>query len=139
MRCTEVPSVQDGEPWRVPEMQAPDFGRRSGIAHPVQIWHDYWRHRDRVLRFMGRCIVCLLPTWAFDDGDNDPRGVLGDHAYWSTDLDYRGFAYDITTCVSCANSEARWRQAKYLAERELDSRRLGNPPHRLILIRRADS
>lgn len=45
-----------------------------------QKWHDCWRGVDRVMRFYGACAACGRRTYAFDDGENDPRGVLGDHA-----------------------------------------------------------
>jgi hypothetical protein len=45
-----------------------------------QHYHDGWRHTDRTCRFYGPCAYCSIWTYAFDDGENDPRGVLGDHA-----------------------------------------------------------
>ena len=45
-----------------------------------QKWHDSWRQVDRVMRYYGACYCCGIRTYAFDDGENDPRGVLGDHA-----------------------------------------------------------
>ena len=51
-----------------------------------QRWHDGWRGVDRVMRYYGTCKSCGTRTYAFDDGENDPRGVLGDHANDSIDL-----------------------------------------------------
>lgn len=31
------------------------------------------------MRFYGCCEICNIRTYAFDDGENDPRGMLGDH------------------------------------------------------------
>jgi hypothetical protein len=109
--------------WRVPRGQDPDFGRKASVSHPVQIWYDGWRNRERVLRSKGRCVVCLRPTWAFDDGENDPRGVLGDSAYWYTDLTHNGIEYAVTTCALCANDYDRYQQAQQLGREMLDTGR----------------
>lgn len=45
-----------------------------------QTYHDSWRGTERVCRFYGPCAYCGTWTYAFDDGENDPRGVLGDYA-----------------------------------------------------------
>lgn len=45
-----------------------------------QKWHDSWRNVDRIMRYYGACKSCGRRTYAFDDGENDPRGVLGDHS-----------------------------------------------------------
>jgi len=60
--------------------------RLSFTVSSPQRWHDAWRHTDRVMRFYGPCTVCGTRTYAFDDGENDPRGVLGDHASDQLDL-----------------------------------------------------
>lgn len=45
-----------------------------------QLYADDWRGGiRRVCEFKGACLVCGRRTFAFTDGDNDPRGVLGDH------------------------------------------------------------
>lgn len=49
------------------------------VDSPQEI-HDAWRNTDRIMRYYGPCKVCGIRTYAFDDGDNDPRGMLGDHA-----------------------------------------------------------
>lgn len=45
-----------------------------------QRYRDDWRQTERVMRYYGRCSCCGTRTYAHDDGENDPRGVLGDHA-----------------------------------------------------------
>lgn len=110
-------------PWRPPNGGPPDFGRRSCIDHPVQVWYDAARHRDRFVFYMGRCVVCLVPTWRFDDGENDPRGVLGDHAYWATGLTRRGVEFAVTTCATCANDQDKYLRALVLGHEMLDTDR----------------
>lgn len=79
----------------------------------VQTYHDVWRQQDRVMRYQGRCVVCSRPTWAFDDGANDPRGPLGDNALWVTLTDPD--EHEIRTCAVCANDEPSYRRALALA------------------------
>ena len=108
-------------------MKGPEFTRKASFAHPVQIWYDPWRQRDRIVRFIGLCIVCTTPTWAFDDGENDPRGVLGDAACWPSGFDFRGAEYDVNTCSMCANTYETYKQAQDLARAELAARVSGKP------------
>lgn len=115
------------EPVQVPDGQRPMFDRNSSYTRPVQIWHDSMRNRDRTVRFIGLCIECRTPTWAFDDGENDPRGVLGDAACWPTDLTYRGEEYEVTTCSVCANDYEKYRRAQRAAQAELAARHQGLP------------
>lgn len=83
--------------------------RRTGEAAmctPVQVWRDAWRDTDRVLRYAGQCVTttCQQLTWAFDDGENDPRGVLGDAAaspLHAADYDMAGPS--VALCFGCAN------------------------------------
>jgi hypothetical protein len=81
--------------------------RRSRTSPPVGnravIWHDAWRGTDRVLRWQGPCLCCLAQTWAFDDGENDPRGVLGDATLWPVDVEFDGEEYEARACALCAN------------------------------------
>lgn len=49
------------------------------VDSPQKI-RDDWRQTDRVMRYYGPCRTCGTRTYAFDDGENDPRGMLGDHA-----------------------------------------------------------
>lgn len=52
----------------------------SFTADSPQLWHDDWRNTDRIMRYYGECSACGRRVYGFDDGENDPRGVLGDHA-----------------------------------------------------------
>lgn len=80
--------------------------RRARPAEETQVmvWHDVWRNADRVLRWKGPCLGCGRQTWAFDDGQNDPRGVLGDAASWPVAVDGPdGGEVDVRACAICAN------------------------------------
>jgi hypothetical protein len=72
---------------------------------PVQVWWDAWRARDRVLRYRGRCVLCGWLLWAFDDGDNDPRGMLGDFTagFSLAAADYDRQGPTVGLCCRCAN------------------------------------
>jgi hypothetical protein len=66
----------------------------------VQIYHDSWRGTNRTCRYRGDCRACDRRTYAFDDGQNDPRGPLGDHAYWPVE---NATGVKVTACAVCAN------------------------------------
>lgn len=85
---------------------------------PVRVVYDGWRQRDRILRYTGPCVVCDRKTWSFDDGENDPRGMLGDNALWVSTFEVDGKDVDVRTCAICANDEPSYR----LAERALHMR-----------------
>jgi hypothetical protein len=90
------------------------------VAARWQITHDDWRNADRSLRWWGRCPVCNRNVWAFDDGENDPRGVLGDNALWpSTFEDRHGRETEIATCAVCANDEPSYRVAERMAIQQM--------------------
>ena len=83
-----------------------------------QLWRDSWREADRVCRFKGRCVVCGRRTYAFDDGENDPRGVLGDHAASPVVArDYDDAGPDVPACFMCMNEEPSYRYALEHARR----------------------
>jgi len=91
-------------------------GLRTIHDHPVRVVYDGWRGRDRVLRYYGACIVCDRKTWAFDDGENDPRGMLGDHALWTTTAELRdGSEIELRTCAICANDYGAYQTALSMA------------------------
>lgn len=74
---------------------------------------DSWRGGViRVAHFMGKCVGCGIRTYAFEDGENDPRGFLGDHAsdpLVATDYGYAG--KDVPLCFSCGNdTEAKYKR-----------------------------
>jgi hypothetical protein len=87
---------------------------------PVQVWHDSWRNADRVLRYVGNCVVCGMPTWAADDGDNDPHGVLGDHASRALHaVDFIGSTGpDVALCAVCGTDEPSRSHAVTVAHAE---------------------
>src|ERR1043165_5014976 len=65
----------------------------AALNTPVQTWYSPWAGAERVFRNVGRCFTCKEPVWAFDDGENDPRGVLGAataRPLHAEDLDVRG-------------------------------------------------
>lgn len=72
-----------------------------------QLWHDSWRNTDRIIRYQGRCFICRKRTFAADDGENDPRGVLGDHAASPLHAhdDATMVGPDLILCFNCANEE----------------------------------
>lgn len=96
------PPPRLAEPVRVTE---PRLTGEAALAAPVQVWYDGWRSRDRVLRYRGRCVVCGWLLWGFDDGENDPRGILGDFtAGFSLDAeDYDQVGPPVGLCCGCAN------------------------------------
>lgn len=101
----------------------PQLGGESVTAAQVQIWHDPWQYRDRILRYRARCIQCGWLLWAADDGDNDPLGVLGDCTADAsidgprlreiTGID-AGFTSEwrIGLCYGCSNSQDQYRAAR---------------------------
>lgn len=88
-----------------------------------QLWHDSWRNQDRVIRYKGRCFSDRCDhrrTFAADDGENDPRGVLGDHA--TSPLvaeDYEMIGPDLILCFDCANEYSSYKEALIYAKRKL--------------------
>ena len=90
-----------------------DF-RKAG----TQIYHDPWRDADRTCRFVGKCVLCGTRTYAFDDGDNDPRGILGDHtAATLVAEEYEMQGPDVPACFGCQNnSEALYNMAVHRAK-----------------------
>lgn len=75
----------------------------------VPVWarwvtlRDDYRQTIRSLRWYGTCVVCHCNVYAFDDGENDPRGVLGDNALWATNPADGDESVEIRTCSLCAN------------------------------------
>jgi len=101
-------AARTGTPVRVDE---PRLTGEAVAGAPVQVWRDAWRSRDRVLRFHGRCVLCGWLLWGFDDGQNDPRGVLGDFTvgFSLTAADYDRSGPDIGLCCRCGNDGDRYR------------------------------
>lgn len=84
-----------------------------------QVVHDPWRGTDRTCRFYGPCAYCHTWTYAFDDGENDPRGMLGDHASSAFDLAdniaddearevRRVGGVELPACFTCMNEYDRY-------------------------------
>ena len=96
------PPARPAVPVRVDE---PRFTGEAAVGASVQVWWDGWRARDRVLRYRGRCIECGWLLWGADDGENDPRGILGDFtAGFSLDpVDYDRAGPEVGLCCGCAN------------------------------------
>lgn len=56
-----------------------------------QEYDDQWRRKVRTCVFTGACTCCRRRTYEFTDGENDPRGPLGDHANHALEpADYAG-------------------------------------------------
>lgn len=101
------------DPYRV---ESDKLGLLTIHDHPVRVVHDSWRGRDRVFRYTGPCIVCGRKTWSFDDGENDPRGMLGDHALWTTTAELRDETeVELRTCSICANDYDAYQTALSIA------------------------
>lgn len=93
--------------------------RGAGAATPVQRWRDAWRNAVRTCRYRGECILCARPVWGFDDGENDPRGVLGDNAPDLLDPAEQGYEgmLPVVACFLCMNDsretyERAWVRAR---------------------------
>jgi len=80
-----------------------------------QVIHD-WSGTARVIRYVGRCIICVRPTFEADDGGNDPRGVMGDYANQGLDAKSHGMVGDdVVLCWRCGNEEGSYKRAVWLA------------------------
>jgi hypothetical protein len=98
--------------------------KRGLIRYPYRAYRDPWRAQTRVMRYRGSCAAgCGRAVWEFDDGENDPRGFLGDHA--ADDLTeevtdmvvsiygeaYRKWIVPTFACAMCANTEHSYKAA----------------------------
>lgn len=85
-----------------------------------QIYYDYWWHQDRIVRFDGRCINCGRRCYSTDDGDGDPRGILGDNAGCNLDAsDFDMIGPEIVACFDCQNNgEEKYHNLIRLAKRK---------------------
>ena len=103
-------TVKTAEPRRV---KRPQFTLSS-----PQVWYDDWRQRDRIMRYKGKCVVCGVRTYGFDDGEDDPRGVLGRRSaqeFVAEDYDFEG--PDVPSCFECQNDYDRYNWGLTLAKR----------------------
>jgi len=98
-----------------PAYLAPGFYRANNarqiersLSNPritVYRYHCPFRNEDRTLRYQGDCVLCGTRTWAADDGENDPRGIMGDHAampFVASDYDMAGPT--IPACFPCGDT-----------------------------------
>lgn len=98
-----------------------------------QLWRDPWRNADRVCRYTGACVICGMRTYAFDDGENDPRGVLGDRASHALSADeFDTVGPDVPLCALCASDggdgapgDRRYRQGRYFRAVDIAHKRWG--------------
>lgn len=105
--------VYTGEETPVP-VSRPMLTRGAALTTPVQVWRDAWRgSAERVLRYRAECVTCTRPVWGFDDGENDPRGALGENACHS--LDPNGHdapaGMPVGLCAICANEREPYERA----------------------------
>ncbi len=110
-------------PTRVTAENASRLFRRGVFPspyHQVVVFHDGHRHTYRVVRFTGMCVVCDRPTWCADDGDNDPRGILGDGALHDVELEDHEDVV-IRLCSLCANDYDTYKLAQGIARNRLRS------------------
>lgn len=71
-----------------------------------QVIYDTWRKVDRIMRFTGFCRSCHRRCYEFDDGENDPRGMLGDNAGCNLSADeFDMVGKDIICCFLCQNND----------------------------------
>lgn len=90
-----------------------DFKKRE-----PQEYYDSWRAENRILHYYGRCVICHRACYGFEDGHNDPRGILGIHAVsmlHADEYDIKG--EDITACFMCMNEESSYNKALEKAKR----------------------
>lgn len=84
-----------------------------------QIYYCPWRKKERTMRYAGRCAVCGKRTYMFLDGENDPRGPLGDHANSSIEApDFEKTGPDIIACFNCANDERTYKRLMQIADKK---------------------
>lgn len=89
------------------------------VSYP-QRWYDHWRQRDRICLFTGHCCLCHRRTYEFTDGENDPRGALGNHANAALVAeDYAMWGPDIPCCFLCQNdTPERYERALTIAKKQ---------------------
>lgn len=68
--------------------------------------------QHRVVRFKGYCVSCGGRVYGHDDGDDDPRGVLGDKADASlVASDFKMEGPDVPCCYHCWNTKLLYDKA----------------------------
>jgi predicted RNA methylase len=79
---------------------------------PAQVLRGGWDD-GRVARYHGRCALCGWLLWGFDDGQNDPRGPLGEFSVGFSlhPQDYDTSGPPVGLCPDCGNTGARYHEA----------------------------
>lgn len=73
------------------------------VSEP-QTYFDPWRQRERTCRYVGRCRHCGVRCYEHDDGEDDPRGPLGDHSTAPLCAsDYGMVGEDYLLCFPCGD------------------------------------
>lgn len=92
----------------------PDFRRST-----QQLYCPY-RKTVRTLERVGVCLTCRRTCFAFTDGENDPRGILGDRAI-GDEIEYvsrlTGKPRKRVQCFMCNNEEPRYEQFTRFVEK----------------------
>lgn len=95
-----------------------------------QKYYDSWRNRERTCLYSGQCINCMVRTYGFTDGENDPRGILGERAKSSPDpmsdapelydeAERLGVTLeDVPACFLCMNEEGSYKSICRIARGE---------------------
>lgn len=96
------------------------------VAERWQRWHDAMRHTDRDLRWYSVCVACRRNVFAFDDGENDPRGALGDNTLHAMTVEHDDGlpiikSVEVRMCAICANDEEIYAATVSMVERALRS------------------
>lgn len=105
-------------PWTGTEhivtVNRPYLTRGAAKYMPVQgIW-DWDRENLRVFRYVADCYGCGRPVWDADDGDNDPRGLLGD-ASAGFSINAPGWDMtgpDVALCIPCGDTGKTYDKAR---------------------------
>lgn len=87
-----------GDPVPVRELR---LTARGAVDEPVQAFFGFGG--EKVVRYVGDCIVCKTSTWS--DGDNDPRGAMGQSTVYplcAEEHDMQGPTYCV--CSACCHS-----------------------------------
>lgn len=112
----------DEEGWPYEEMGCNHCGKVFGkdeagsgldfTTDEPQKYQDASRNKERTAEFKGSCLGCGKRTYAFTDGENDPRGPLGDNAaspLHAEDAYKKG--PDVPLCFNCANDYDAYNKA----------------------------
>lgn len=83
-----------------------------------QLYADPWRGGvRRVCEFKGLCVGCRSRCYGFTDGEDDPRGVLGERHAWSPLGPGMGLTREHVACFLCMNEEPLYLHAIERAKR----------------------